>query len=372
MRRLTYDFPPEGRFALAQEPEHADRLRTRDIISLLSPRPLWRLVRGIVRAPFDDSFAGAPLAVCWFTNFSCNAKCHFCCKAEEIRAGKEEFPPLAFDDARRLMEKIRSSVDMLYLSGGEPTIHPHISEILEEARNLQFRSVGLSSNLINLHRKPEILDLADAISVSIHSPVVEAHAANLGVPAATAERVFENLERIKSHPRRSSIKVLLNYVINTRNLDTVIDMLDFAAGHGFLLELVPANDNGKTPKDLAGNADYESVLDRIIELRKSGDAPHLAGSTSYYRRIRDFEPFRCFPMGVPNIMPDGRLCTPCDISEQYAVNVLDYPGLREAILAAQPHYGDYPCKSGRCFKAGIVERSRLFGLLVAGKTPEDT
>jgi hypothetical protein len=31
------------------------------------------------------------------------------------------------------------------------------------------------------------------------------------------------------------------------------------------------------------------------------------------------------------------------------------------------HLGDYPCVDGHCFKAGIVERSRLFGLLVSGQ-----
>jgi hypothetical protein len=96
----------------------------------------------------------------------------------------------------------------------------------------------------------------------------------------------------------------------------------------------------------------------------------LAGSTAYYERIRDFVPFRCFPYGVPNIMPDGSLCTPCDVSGQTAVNVLDYDALKEALLASVPHLGAYPCREGKCFKAGIVERSRLFGLLLSGEEPE--
>ena len=100
-------------------------------------------------------------------------------------------------------------------------------------------------------------------------------------------------------------------------------------------------------------------------MRRQGQAPHLAGSSAYYQRIRSFRPFRCFPYGVPNIMPDGRLCTPCDVSGQYGVNVLDYPSLREAMKASAPHLGEYPCRRGHCFKAGILERSRLFGLLAS-------
>jgi len=343
--------------------QYSDRLRSEDIISLLSPRPLWKLMRGIVRAPFDSNFAGAPLAVCWFTNFSCNAKCHFCCKAAEVRTGKNRFPPLNIDKAKHLMTAIRKTVDLLYLSGGEPTIHPHIGEILEEAHMLKFRSVGMSTNLIALDKKPEVLDFIDAISISIHSPDVNAHAANLGVPPEVAHRVFENIEILKNHPRRRNIKVIVNCVINRKNLDKILDMVEFVKNLGFLLELVPANDNGRTPEDLAGNPEYISLINGILEMRKSGEAPHLAGSTAYYKRIRDFKPFRCFPMGVPNVLPDGRLYTPCDISGQHAVNVLDYSNLKEAIHAAKPHFGNYPCKAGHCFKAGIIERSRLFGLL---------
>lgn len=346
-----------------EEIEKTDHLRSVDIIRLMSPRPLWRLVRGSLRAPFDEHYAGSPLAVCWFTNFTCNARCPFCCKAGEISAGRQEFPPLDPGQFKQLLVRIRRTVDLLYLSGGEPLIHPHITAIVEEARRQKFTSVGLSSNLIALHQRPELLDLVDAISVSIHSPDAAIHAMNLGVSESLARQAFKNLELIRTHRRRHEIKVLINCVINERNLDTVLDMVTFAENRGCLLELVPANDHGRIPASLAGNPAYTRVIDSLLEMRRSGTARHLAGSTHYYQRIRSFEPFRCFPYGVPNIMPDGRLCTPCDVSEQYAVNVLDHPDLKAAVKASLPHLGTYPCRQGMCFKAGIVERSHLFGLL---------
>jgi MoaA/NifB/PqqE/SkfB family radical SAM enzyme len=317
----------------------------------------------MARAPFDEHYAGSPLAVCWFTNFSCNARCPFCCKAQEIRDGRDRFPPLSLEQAGELMARIRRTVDILYLSGGEPLIHPHIVEILQEARRLEFAAVGMSTNLITLDRRPEVLDYLDAISVSIHSPDPAIHAASLAVPVETAQRVFANLELIKQHPRRPVFKAIMNCVINPTNLGTVPAMIDFTRRHGFLLELVPANEHNRAPAGLKGNPAYEATIDRILALRRSGQARHLAGSSSYYRRIRSFEPFRCFPYGVPNIMPDGRLCTPCDVSEQYAVNVLDYADLKSAVAASLPHLGHYPCRQGHCFKAGILERSRLFNLL---------
>ena len=342
-------------------------MRTIDLFTLLSPHETWRLIRGIIKAPFDSNFAGYPLAVCWFTNFSCNANCHFCCKAAEIKSGKNRFPPLTLDKAKELMEKVRKTVDMLYLSGGEVTIHPHIIDILKEAKRLKFRVVGMSSNLIALDKKPEILEYLKAISVSIHSPDVKVHARNLGVSTQVAKKVFRNLEMVRNYAGQNNIKIMVNRVINSTNIHTVMDMVDFAGRNGCLLELVPANDHGRIPKDLYHNPDYIALIDKLLDLRKSGKAPHLAGSTYYYKLIRDFRTFRCFPYGVPNITPDGRLCTPCDVSEQYAVNVLNYRNLKEALRASIPFLGKYPCKQGECFKAPIVERSRLFGLLSAGK-----
>ena len=225
----------------------------------------------------------------------------------------------------------------------------------------------MSSNLIALDKMPEILEYVDAIGVSIHSPDVEVHAQNLGVSVKLAEKVFENLEMLEKEGHKHDLKVLVNCVINSQNMETVLDMIEFTRDRGFLLELVPANDHGRTPKDLDQNTDYTALIDKLLALRKSGQARHLAGSSHYYKTIRDFEPFRCYPYGVANVMPDGRLCTPCDVSEQYHVNVLDHKDIKAAVKASMGMLGDYPCQAGKCFKAGILERSRLFGLLVAGK-----
>ncbi|MFC1855290.1 radical SAM protein [Thermodesulfobacteriota bacterium] len=321
-------------------------------------------MRGVARSLFNVDYAGSPLAVCWFINLSCNAKCSFCCKASEIQSGANKFPPLNLKRAKELLVKIRKEVDMLYISGGEPTLHRDIVDILKEAKALKFSSVGMSSNLIALDKKPEILEYVDAISVSIHSPDPVIHARNLNVPVEVANKVFKNLEMLKKFSDNHDIKVLVNCVINLSNLDSVSGMLEFARERGVLLELVPANDNGRIPKDLHKNRDYIALIDNMLESRKRGEASFLAGSTHYYKTIRDFKPFRCFPYGVPNIMPDGRLCTPCDVSKQYNVNVLDCKDIGEAIRKSTNALGDYPCKSGKCFKAPIVERSRLFGLLL--------
>ena len=346
------------------------RLRSRDILKVFSARTVWRLLRGMARAPFDPKYAGSPLAVCWFVNFDCNARCVFCCKADEIRKGPGEFPALDADAAAGLLERIRRSVEMLYLSGGEPLLHPILPEILREARRLRFKSVGLSSNALLLDRRAEVLDFVDVFSVSLHGVNPATHAQVMGISEEWGRKAFDNLALLQDQRRRSGMKVIVNFVIHPSNLHQALDMIEFARERDFMVELVPANEHGGPPRQLVEDPRYTELLGRVIELRKSGRAPHLAGSTAYYRRIRSFQPFRCFPYGVPNITPDGRLCTPCDAAEQYAVSVMDHPSLKAAVRASRPHLGAYPCAKGRCFKAGIIERSRFFGILADARWHE--
>jgi MoaA/NifB/PqqE/SkfB family radical SAM enzyme len=339
------------------------RLRSWDILRLLSPRTLWRMARGVVRATVDGNYAGSPLAVCWFITFACNARCGFCCKAAEVRAGREAYPPVAPEAATKLLRRIRRSVNILYLSGGEPLVHPHLPEILTEARRLRFAQVGMSTNAIVLDRRADLLDLLDVVGVSIHAPDPAGHASGLGVEESIARRALENLDLLADWRGRTGKRVIINCVMHPGNLGRIEAMIELTAARGFLLELVPANTKRGVDPALAADPAYHALIDRLLEMRRDGRASHLAGSTAYYRRLQSLKPFRCFPYGVPNILPDGRLCTPCDVSGQHAVDLLDHPSLKAAVKASRPHLGAYPCRKGHCFKAGILERSRLFGLL---------
>lgn len=324
---------------------------------------MLKVLGGMLRAPLDARYAGSPLAVCWFVTFSCNARCEFCCKTAELHQGRNEFPPLSISHARTLLAKIRSTVDLLYLSGGEPLTHPEIEAILAEARIMKFRSIGMSSNIIDLHRRAGVLDYLDILSISIHDPDVVGHARSLSISEAAAGQVFENLEIVRRHAMTGRLRVIINCVITRQNLDRVSDMVEFAAKRGFLLEVVPANDHGGIESGLLADPRYARMIQFLLDLRRSGRAPHLAGSTAYYRRLQTLQPFRCFPYGIPNIMPDGRLCTPCDVSGQHDLNILEFADLGSAVRASRNRLGKFPCRQGRCFKAGILERSRLFGVL---------
>jgi MoaA/NifB/PqqE/SkfB family radical SAM enzyme len=335
-------------------------LRSSDILSVMSPRSIWRILRGAVWARLDKHYAGSPLAVCWFVNFRCNARCSFCCKHEEIATPSPHKTPLDTDAIQPILARIRKSVSLLYLSGGEPLIHPQLLDILQTARKMRFRSIGLTSNLLALQDRPEVIDYLDVMAVSIHGSTPESHGAMLGLDAAAGQRVFDNLRWLAEH-RRPGMRVLVNCVLTGERLGEIDEILEMTRELGVLVEFVPANVHGKEPP-VSHLPEYRQAIDRLLEQRRNGTLRHLAGSSSYYRRIRDAQPFRCFPYGVANILPDGGLLAPCDIAGVTLSNVLDHPSLKAAVRATRGKLGDYPCPNGYCFKAGIIERSRLFGM----------
>ena len=75
---------------------------------------------------------------------------------------------------------------MLYLSGGEPLIHPPLVDIIREARRLEFASIGMSTNLNKVagrfgirYRYDAVVDLASGGRQIYERPRMFAHFAKL-------------------------------------------------------------------------------------------------------------------------------------------------------------------------------------------------
>jgi hypothetical protein len=130
--------------------------------------------------------------------------------------------------------------------------------------------------------------------------------------------------------------------------------------------------------------------------RKQSGAPIL-GSMAYLRMLLDFEPYACYPLLVPRVMPDGGLAYPCRPIEREgalpgtasgahggrAVNLLDVPNwprpsaapptstatrLRRAEAASNSVTSSRPCcKRARGIGRGCGCGTRLRGAGTASR-----
>ena len=96
----------------------------------------------------------------------CNLSCSFC-PGTTRRAGF-----VSLTDFKKGAEKLKGRVPYLYLHlMGEPTIHPELSEILDAAKEMGFKTI-LTTNGTTLCEKREILlsnERLYKVSISLHS-----------------------------------------------------------------------------------------------------------------------------------------------------------------------------------------------------------
>jgi len=87
-----------------------------------------------------------PHIAVYYVTMQCNLNCAYC---EDFGSRRNHLvtpaPPL--EDAKHILKVIRTGVDRLWLTGGEPLMHPQLLDLLAYARDeLHFREISLITN----------------------------------------------------------------------------------------------------------------------------------------------------------------------------------------------------------------------------------
>ena len=110
-----------------------------------------------------------------YSNFHCNLACGYCVVASSPRARRRELPAWRF---RSLVdEALREGFTELYLTGGEPFVHPEVVEMIEYASDRMTTVVLTNAMLFTGRRRAELARLAGRPSLTLQSSVDGARAA---------------------------------------------------------------------------------------------------------------------------------------------------------------------------------------------------
>jgi MoaA/NifB/PqqE/SkfB family radical SAM enzyme len=308
-------------------------------------------------------FTLLPRLAVYYVTLQCNLNCAYC---EDFGSRRNHLvtPNPILGDAKQILKVIRSGVDRLWLTGGEPLMLPHLGELLAYARNeLKFHEISLITNGTLLAQNRQLLSYLDRLIVSLDS--VDPQALNVvSVPDAYAKTVIENAREAASLQRQYKYKLILNAVITPETLAGMDELLAFCTKYNALISFSPQSVNNMPRYELVTSPGYQAFIEELIQRKKQG-APIL-GSFSYFKTLLDQTPYECYPTLVPRILPDGWLAYPCRPMEKAvgeqggrAVNLLQVDHWDQAWKLAREAYGDAPTSCVSCFQQCYAEPSLM-------------
>jgi MoaA/NifB/PqqE/SkfB family radical SAM enzyme len=201
--------PPLTRDAVAEEPAQPQ------------PSRAWDMLRLVLSS-------GGPGRCEFALNNACNANCGFCNFARDALP-KERWEYVdrrgAFDAVDILF---RQGIRYLILTGGEPTLHPDLADIIGHAACKGMKAMLVSN--AGLFKPARIRDLAGAglssFVISIDAASTEAHEDNRGLPGV-CDKIREANREIASLGMIATASVTLSRLLDVDALPAFLDRLGF-------------------------------------------------------------------------------------------------------------------------------------------------
>lgn len=100
----------------------------------------------------------------------CNFRCPYCHNPELITSGGKE--QIAIEEIISFLKKRQGKLDGVVITGGEPTLHKELPELIKQIKDLGF-SVKLDTNGTNPQMLKKLIDdkLIDYVAMDIKAPI---------------------------------------------------------------------------------------------------------------------------------------------------------------------------------------------------------
>jgi uncharacterized radical SAM superfamily Fe-S cluster-containing enzyme len=211
---------------------------------------------------------------------ACDLACPECLTDGRVPA------PLSVDEVRRIVAGLvarEGRVNMLTLTGGEPTVHPDFLAVVDAVRRPEIGLVSVSTNGLRLSRDPDLVRaLADrgvVVSLQLDGTSPET-SARLRGRADLAERKLRLVDDVLAAGGRLSLTMTLARGVNEGELPAVLDLLFRHDGIASLM-VQPLAGFGAAPGDPLDTITIPEVVERLA-----------AGSGGVLQQ-RDFTPLPC-------------------------------------------------------------------------------
>ena len=283
-----------------------------------------------------------PISAIFYPTHRCNLSCHYCTQKYPDVLSQE----LSTEKTIEILRVVRQHLRSLYVTGGEPLCRLDLEQILEAAADLGFVTI-LHTNGVLLDRREKLLDSIASLVISLDSMNEGRFDSVTQSAPGTTRRIISNIVQYGRHMRSTGRTLTINCVIDASTIADVYGVMDFCREHDFVFSCCSALKNDLTPYELLENAQYQRLVDTILESKRRKRLK-INGSREELEYILRFKDFNCYPTLFARIYPNGDVYYPCVPLKTVGGNLLETPSLREIYRRAREKFGDVPDCRGRC------------------------
>src|SRR5215471_4803637 len=207
----------------------------------------------------------------------CNLSCGYCSEYDKVS------DPIPVEVLEKRLRKLRSLGTFgISLTGGEPTLHPGLPDLIRKCRDMGFFRTGMISNGFLL--RPDLIKALNEAGLQEMQISVDGVHAN-----ATTEKVLDNLEKrlqwLREHAR---FRVIVSGVLGACPPDEAEEVLSFAKQMGFIRRVLLLHDSNGQMK--SGNGEVKTFEKNVRQLPKT-----VVDFSNYRRRLvrEGSAPFKC-------------------------------------------------------------------------------
>ena len=221
----------------------------------------------------------------------CNLKCGYCTEYDRTS------DPAPYDElVLRLAKLAELRAWAVCLTGGEPTMHPRLPDLVAEMKRLGFKRRMMITNGWRL--TPALIDALNGAGLTDMQISVDGVNPNK-VTVKTLKPLRKKLELLAE---KATFKVVMSGVIGSAPPEEALEVVDFAKDHGFTPRILLIHDeNGQSQLSHEELSAYGEAKRRIgdraneafgyrgkmIEFRRSALQVSLGLPVSLRRRVRE-------------------------------------------------------------------------------------
>jgi MoaA/NifB/PqqE/SkfB family radical SAM enzyme len=226
------------------------------------------------------------------TGLKCNIQCVFCYYRDNLHAPNRKFEEIRSD----LLYARNRGITEVDFSGGEPTVHPDLPRVIEEAKSIGVDKVCIISNGLRFANKEYAATLKNAgldeILFSVHGSSEKTHDEITRIQGS-----FRKISKAISNASSEGIQIRTNTVVNRINYNDLMAIGNFLIPfHPVQMNFITINDwcfaKNLVEKLMLSYSEMSSKLKEVCDLLD----PHVSAVNVRYIPfcfMKGYEKFVC-------------------------------------------------------------------------------